>query len=362
MGPQPRTVDLFCGCGGFSLGAEMAGLGAALAIDVDPILSSSFHLNFPKSRLLQADIAEVTGSLLRHEAGGPIDGIFGGPPCQAFSDIGRRASDDPRRELLKHFFRIIREVQPSFFVMENVRGLKYSDNLPLLHEALGSLPRSYRVVGPMLLDAADYGAPTRRRRLFIVGYDPSRCAPMDEHNFRAATRERTDVRSAIADLCGAEEVEVDAGFDIWKITRPGPPTNYARPLRSADRRFSGHRPTAHTAAVVKRFTKLQPGEIDRVGRHPKLDWNGLCPTLRAGTGNDRGSYQAVRPVHPEEPRVISVREAARLQGFPDWFRFHPTVWHSFRMIGNSVSPLMSFAVFDVIRKRLLPPKMSIAAE
>ncbi|HFX4291534.1 TPA: DNA cytosine methyltransferase, partial [Escherichia coli] len=93
--------------------------------------------------------------------------------------------------------------------------------------------------------------------------------------------------------------------------------------------------------VKARYSSILPGMVDPVSKSKCLLWDGLCPTLRAGTGSDKGSHQAVRPLHPEEGRVITVREAARLQGFPDWFVFHHTKWHSFRMIGNSVSPLMS---------------------
>lgn len=118
----------------------------------------------------------------------------------------------------------------------------------------------------------------------------------------------------------------------------------------------------HKADVVRRFATVMPGKMDTVGRHPRLAWDGQCPTLRAGTGADKGSRQAVRPLHPEEPRVITVREAARLQGFPDQHLFHPTIWHSFRMIGNSVSPILAEAVFRAIRDRLGLGEMAIAAE
>jgi len=121
---------------------------------------------------------------------------------------------------------------------------------------------------------------------------------------------------------------------------------------SPDRLFTGHRRTVHTPAVLKRFAAVEQGGFDIVGRHPRLNWNGQCPTLRAGTGSDRGSFQSVRPIHPDDPRVITVREGARLQGFPDCFRFHPTVWHSFRMIGNSVSPIISKVIFSAIKKRI----------
>jgi DNA (cytosine-5)-methyltransferase 1 len=100
--------------------------------------------------------------------------------------------------------------------------------------------------------------------------------------------------------------------------------------------------------VIHRFSKVNPGEIDKISRAPRLKLDGFCPTLRAGTGRDRGSYQAVRPIHPNQHRVITPREAARLQGFPDWFQFHETKWHSFRQIGNSVSPIVSEYLFKRI--------------
>ena len=132
-------------------------------------------------------------------------------------------------------------------------------------------------------------------------------------------------------------------------------------LRSSDQTFTGHRLTVHTAAVIKRFSTVAPGAMDAVGRHPRLDWAGQCPTLRAGTGSDKGSYQSVRPLHPEEPRVITVRESARLQGFPDSHRFHPTVWHSSRMIGNSVSPIIAKVIFSAIAAKLQVTAQAMAA-
>ena len=113
---------------------------------------------------------------------------------------------------------------------------------------------------------------------------------------------------------------------------------------------SGYFDTRHTALVKQRYAETVPGMVDKVSRAKKLAWDGLCPTLRAGTGSDKGSHQAVRPL-TEQPGVITVREAARLQGFPDWFVFHPTKWHSFRMIGNSVSPLVSESFLKVLYEK-----------
>lgn len=332
-----RVVDLFCGTGGFSTGAHAAGFNVAHAIDVDPVLTSTFRSNFPGVEITLCDIAELTGSDLRRSIDKPIDELIGGPPCQGFSVIGRRDGSDPRRLLLHHFFRLVAELRPTFFVMENVVGLMHGASRAVLDDAMDRIPPAYRLVGPKVLDAADFGVPTNRRRVFIIGVLPDRSdmpllAPPPEIA-------RVTVREAIADLADAVLIgEDEDGFDLHELPGNSAVSAYAAALRSPDSRFTGNQRTAHTGAVTERFASIPPGKTDPVGRHQRLSWEGLCPTLRAGTGADRGSYQSVRPLHPSEPRVITVREAARLQGFPDRHRFHPTIWHSFRMIGNSVSP------------------------
>lgn len=323
-----------------------------MAYDNDPILSSSYNYNFPSTRLIREDIAQLTGAALRTAAGGRIDGIFGGPPCQGFSDIGRRRADDPRRLLLGHFYRLIGEVRPKFFIMENVRGLAYSNARDVLDEALNYVRNSYSIFGPHILDAARFGAATRRSRLFVIGVRNDLDEPLTLEDVLKFERTAATVEAAIADLEGSTSLgEVDL-FDVWRISRRGRPSEYARQLRSRDGRFTGQKTTIHTPTVIERFAAIPEGGVDSVGRHPRLAWTGQCPALRAGTGNDKGSYQAVRPIHPSKSRVITVREAARLQGFPDAFRFHPTIWHSFRMIGNSVSPIIASAIFSAIWEKL----------
>jgi DNA (cytosine-5)-methyltransferase 1 len=356
-------IDLFCGCGGFSLGAEAVGMSPKLAFDVDPILTSSVRINYPQTKLVIADLSKVDGTDIRRELGSPVDGVLGGPPCQAFSEIGSRKVDDPRRSSVGHFFRLVAELEPAFFIMENVKGLGYANARPVLDDALELVPGKYNLLGPIILDAADFGAATRRPRLFIIGYDPARFGSIGIVDIEAKKQSPTTVRAAIADLATAKQLEDDGEFDRWKIKQPGRPSRYATRLRTEDGTFTGHRRTAHTTAVIERFAKVEQGGVETVGRHPRLRWDGQCPTLRAGTGNDRGSFQSVRPIHPDEPRVITVREGARLQGFPDRFKFHPTVWHSFRMIGNSVSPIISEAIFSLIAERIeVESPFEIAAE
>lgn len=361
---RPRIVDLFCGCGGFSLGAHQAGLAPTVSFDVDATLTSSVSTNFPETKLALADLGTVAGCDIEAAAGGQIDGMFGGPPCQGFSAMGHRREDDPRRDLLAHYFRLVNELKPAFFVMENVQGLGYADTLPVLNKAIDLLEGAYELLGPIILDAADFGAATRRPRLFVIGTDRRRCDPLSLQDILAAKTASATVADAIMDLSSARYMEDDSnGFDVWERGIDMELSPYARSLANGDRCFTGHRRTEHTPKVVERFRTVQPGTVDKVGRHPRLAWSGQCPTLRAGTGKDRGSFQAVRPLHPEEPRVITVREAARLQGFPDSFRFHPTTWHSFRMIGNSVSPIIAKVVLEKIYVRLdIDGKKQIAAE
>ena len=344
-----RVVDLFSGCGGFSLGASNAGCDVVLSFDIDPILTSSYKVNFPGANLVLGDVRKLSGNDCVSKAGGNVDGIIGGPPCQGFSSIGKRLKSDPRRNLLTHFFRVISEVGPKFFVMENVKGITHDHSSKLLKQSLDIVRSDFDVTEPMVLDAADFGAATKRPRVFVLGFrkdlnldfsdtclDRYRCPP-------------TTVRDAISDLSDATELGLDdQGFDIWQLSGRSKVSRYAKDLRCATAQFTGNTSTRHTDAVRDRFASVEPGELDQVGRHPRLSWNGQSPTLRAGTGSDRGSFQSLRPIHPEESRVITVREAARLQGFPDDFRFHPTIWHSFRMIGNSVVPMLATAVLSAV--------------
>lgn len=350
---MPTVLDLFAGCGGLALGAKNAGFETALVIDNDPILSSSFTLNFPATRFLLADAAELDASALWTHLPNGVDGIVGGPPCQAFSEIGRRMRNDPRRDLVGEFFRIVSILRPSFFLMENVPGLAFPGNRPVLDAGLERLRGQWAIIGPLILDAADFGAPTRRRRLFVFGFDHERVDVPSEADFTSDVRKKPTVRDAIADLSGARRLSDDeSGFDRWRYGQKPTIFPYAKRMRSQLGVFSGHRRTTHAEVTVLRFSKVPQGGVDAVGKHPRLAWDALCPTLRAGTGNDRGSYQAVRPIHPSRNRVITVREAARLQGFPDHFVFHPTIWHSFRMIGNSVSPIIAEAILRKIGSRI----------
>jgi DNA (cytosine-5)-methyltransferase 1 len=157
------------------------------------------------------------------------------------------------------------------------------------------------------------------------------------------------VADAIGDLPEADRFD-DLLERDWVLARFGNPSAYAAKLRSPGEGkdglelLSSSLRTIHTALSQRRFRETLCGEVEPISRFLKLDPSGICNTIRAGTASDRGAFTSPRPIHPTSPRCITVREAARLHSYPDWFRFHVTKWHGFRQIGNSVPPLLAKAV------------------
>jgi len=369
---QPTCVDLFSGCGGFGLGAELAGFEVIAAVDIDRDLQSAYRANFPNTQAFQADVSLLDGpgwDFLIGRGHSRLDLLIGGPPCQGFSRMGKHRADDPRNTLIGHYFRHVQLLQPRMFVMENVEGLMDKTKVEFLLDALGELPDWYRIVGPLVVNAADLGAPTNRRRVIVIGYDSRDVDAIELADIETLlTEAKITVREAIGDLPAPipdTKLTLDLGWASYP-RRTSILSAYAeRCRRLPDRsigahdaltqlvngRVSGLFATVHSTKVQDRFIETPQGSVEPISRYPKLAWSGQCPTLRAGTGAEKGSFQAMRPIHPTQPRVITVREAARLQGFPDWFVFHPTKWHSFRMIGNSVSPVVSEAILSVLHKK-----------
>ena len=171
---RPIVVDLFAGAGGLSLGFEQAGFDIAVAVEFDPVHSATHEYNFPCSAVICADVRQLSGDGIRSAAGlgdVEIDVLVGGPPCQGFSLIGHRVLDDPRNDLVFHFLRLVDELQPRAFVMENVAGMATGQHTRLLEELI----ERFKTIGYSLrlpyqiLNAADYGIPQNRRRLFLLG-------------------------------------------------------------------------------------------------------------------------------------------------------------------------------------------------
>lgn len=363
---RPIGIDLFAGAGGMSLGFEQAGFDIAAAVEIDPIHCATHEFNFPHTATMCASVVDVSGDDIRQRAGlgdADIDVVFGGAPCQGFSLIGKRALDDPRNQLVFHFVRLIDELRPKYFVFENVKGLTLGKHADFLHELIAALDeRGYDCLLPYrVLNAADYGVPQDRRRLFLIGTRRGLRLP----RYPEASKTTATVADAIADLPNADAfVELyasDAVRTVWETHAP-----YARRLRGLDRDpsdlayrrefdadlLTSSLRTEHTELSKSRFLATEPGKTESISRFRKLPADGLCNTLRAGTDSARGAFTSPRPIHPNLPRVITVREAARLHSYPDWFRLHSTKWHGFRQVGNSVPPLLARAVASEIVRAL----------
>lgn len=345
-----------------SLGFEQAGFRIACAVDLDRVHLETFSKNFPSCPTLRADISKVRIKQIRVRAklgNQKPDVVFGGPPCQGFSLIGKRVKSDPRNRLIYAFGRAVLELRPRYFVLENVEGLLLGSARRTLTRFLSRIRRSgYQIVWPIkVLNASSFGVPQRRRRVFIIGCEEGLDLPEYPEPSRGTERQSVTVWQAIHDLAKIRPHTHLAEFDTYRGTL-AKPADYARLMRgdngtmSRTYRLSGCRVSQHTHAVVQRFKRTAPGDYEPTSRFYRLCKHGIAPTLRAGTPVAHGSYTAPRPIHPVEPRCITVREAARLHSFPDWFTFHPTVWHGFRQIGNSVPPMLARAVAETLIKAL----------
>jgi DNA (cytosine-5)-methyltransferase 1 len=381
---RPIGVDLFAGAGGMSLGFEQAGFDVAAAIEYDPIYCATHEFNFPYCATVCRSVVDIDGKYIRdHSRIGdlPVDVLFGGAPCQGFSMIGKRALDDPRNSLVRHFVRLVVELKASYFVFENVRGLTIGAHQKFLEEIIAEFRNNgYRVVEDyQVLNAAHHGVPQNRQRLFLMGarkgfplpeYPEPTHEVVGEADPRSLfSRPTPTVWDALQDIPEADDYEELLHRD-WVKAPFKKPTDYSAPLRGGEgdpqdysipRKFDSSLLTSslrtiHTALSKKRFLETRPGDTEPISRFHKLDPDGVCNTIRAGTASDRGAFTSPRPIHPYSARCITVREAARLHSYPDWFRFHVTKWHGFRQIGNSVPPLLARAVALKVREAFTAPK------
>ncbi|MGE8667123.1 MAG: DNA cytosine methyltransferase [Achromobacter mucicolens] len=362
---RPIGIDLFAGAGGLSLGFEQAGFDIAAAVEIDPVHCATHEFNFPNCTTICESVVNLSGNDIRTRAqlgDQEIHVVFGGAPCQGFSMIGKRALDDPRNQLVFHYVRLVRELQPQYCVFENVKGLTLGAHSKFLQELINALDEAgYEVLLPYrVLNAADFNVPQDRRRLFLIGTRRGGTPP----EYPKPTG-RVTVEEAIIDLPNADNYDIlrtgDSVRVKWDTT-----SSYARYLRGLDedptdyscaRSFDQNLLTSsmrtnHSVLSKTRFNETAPGETEPVSRFRRLALDGLCNTLRAGTDSARGAFTSPRPIHPILPRVITVREAARLHSYPDWFRFHVTKWHGFRQIGNSVPPHLARAVGSEIMKAM----------
>lgn len=364
---RPVVIDLFSGAGGMSLGFEAAGFDLGACIEIDPIHSAVHAFNFPYSATICKSISDVQVADIEqalHAKGFQgVDVIVGGPPCQGFSQIGKRQLDDPRNALVFEYLRIVREIRPKYFVFENVKGMMLGAHKAFVEELVEEFANiGYTIVHPSrVLNAADYGVAQNRHRFILIGFRNDQKPVHYPEQTHVGNKQGQAIffhqphigsRAAIQDL---EHIDVFIGADLGIPYKSITYNNYSKSfsfipseefaLCHRRNRFSpmiyGHTGANHTLISQERFSATEWGDTETISRFFKLHPDRPSNTLRAGTDSKRGAYTAARPIHYSKPRCISIREGARLHSFPDWFQFHLTTWHGFRQLGNSVAPLFA---------------------
>ena len=367
--PRPIAIDLFAGAGGLSLGFEQAGFDVVAAVEVDPIHCAVHEFNFPNCSVLPQSVNTLSGASIRNRSGignRRVDVVFGGAPCQGFSLIGHRTLDDPRNSLVRDFVRIVGELEASYFVFENVRGLTIGRHRMFLEEIIEAFTEiGYQTRLPWrVLNARDYGVPQHRERLILLGARKPKTLP--DYPLPLSRESGPTCSDALSDIPNADRFSELSRCDEVLASAWGDPSAYAREMRCMTksawhfgymrkwnrRLLTSSLRTVHTEISERRFANTLHGEVEPISRFYKLPPNGISNTLRAGTDSSRGAFTSPRPIHYAYPRCITVREMARLHGFPDWFRFHETKWHGARQIGNAVPPPLGRSVANQIMHAL----------
>jgi DNA (cytosine-5)-methyltransferase 1 len=376
---RPIAIDLFAGAGGMSLGFEQAGFDVVAAVEVDPIHAAVHKFNFPDCSVIASTVTGLQASEIREKAnliGKEIDVVIGGPPCQGFSLIGQRVLDDPRNALVMEFVRLVKDLDANYFVFENVKGITLGKHRKFLDELIQKFKEvGYDVRLPWkVLNSKNFGVPQDRSRLILFGgksglplpnYPEIQTrAPNEKESGRLITLTPT-CADAIGDLPDIDALSELLSSDSATIELP-PPSEYAAALRDMNRSATDYSwpriwdnslltssmRTIHTPISKERFRTTPQGQVEPISRFFKLSSDGIANTLRAGTDGARGAFTSPRPIHYKFDRCISVREMARLHGFPDWFRFHRTKWHGARQIGNAVTPPLAHAIGSELVKAM----------
>ncbi len=331
---KPTMIDLFAGCGGFSLGLHQAGFQTLIAVEWDESCCETYRENL-STRILNCAIQEIEQFPL-------CDLLVGGPPCQGFSNLGERVPNDPRRQLWRHFLRAVEDANPLVFVMENVQPLLKSAEYQEIYKHASAL--GYKIEG-RVLNAAFYGVPQQRKRAFVIGSrigypkfpPPTHRNPTKDPTFadHGLPPWRT-VRDAISDL----PAEPDG--NNWHIGR--------NPTALSKKRYrcippGGNRWDLPREIMPECWKRKVSGGTDLFGR---LWWDKPSVTIRTEFYKpEKGRY-----LHPVEHRPITHREAARLQGFPDAFHFIGKKISVGIQIGNSVPPPLGYALGASIIKEI----------
>lgn len=381
-----QVVDLFSGAGGFTWGWHRAGFRAVASIDNDTAAARTHELNFGASHCLclNRDLKQFGPDMLEDLLGGrpaQLLAVIGGPPCQGWSKAGRgklrslrgRAQsllDDPRNSLYRQFVRYVEHFRPPVYVMENVPGMLNLEGRNVAEEVADNFDGIGYFTTYSVVNARWFGVPQDRRRLIFIGVRNDLDLDLDvsdlEH-FGPFFRDEiiglpgeTTIRRAIKDL---PEVEHGIRIDPQPYRRgPGRISRFAELMRrGSNGLITDHVCRRHNEQDLEAFELMPQGgkyyELpDRLKRYRddifqdkyrRLIWNDVSGTVTAHLAKDCYTH-----IHPGQPRTVSIREAARLQSFPDDFRFYGNMGDRYRQIGNAVPPLMGWGIAEYLKDAL----------
>ncbi len=356
-------IDLFCGCGGFSKGFEEAGFNIALGTDIWKDALVTYKKNFPNAATVEADVTDLSSEELLDKANlkaNDIDVIIGGPPCQGFSVSGFRMIDDPRNKLYKSYVRLVNEIRPKVFVMENVPGLIRLFDGKVGKQVLEDFSNIGYHVFMKVLVAADYGVPQIRQRVFFVGLNKDKISaenfifPLREYG----TEEKPYItcREALSDLDFIGDTTLLEEHDEYVLPAQ---SDYQRQMREGSVQLLNHVTTIHTERTRSIIAMVPDGGNYKdlpqelwSTRKVHIAWtrmNSEKPCFTIDTGHNHH-------FHYRANRVPTVRESARIQSFPDTFEFIGIKTNQLKQVGNAVPPLMAKALAKQILQLLRKEK------
>ncbi|MBI2825944.1 MAG: DNA cytosine methyltransferase [Planctomycetia bacterium] len=352
MGSQIVGIDLFAGAGGMSLGARLAGVHVRLAVESDQHAARTYAANHPTTQIFNEDIRRLNGTKLKRVLTGRAPTVvFGGPPCQGFSYSNQRtrSPDNPENWLFLEFLRVVRVVKPDWVVFENVKGIVDTAGGVFLEQVVDRLGRLGYKTRHGLLNAMHFGVPQNRARFFLVGSrhgvdfkmpSPMRHAPLT-------------VMDAIQDL-----PRLANGASVSRMPyRHAASSQYARRMRGALKSSANHLVSNNAPGIIKRYDHIPPGgnweyipaRLMRNYRDRSRCHTGIYYRLKRDEPSVViGNYRKNMLIHPDQNRGLSVREAARIQSFPDTYEFHGSIGFQQQQVGNAVPPLLAHAVFQAL--------------
>lgn len=346
---KPTVIDLFAGVGGLSLGFEMAGFEVVLANEYDPSIAAAYKANRSGVKMIVEDIAKLPVEKTFAAYEGKVDVVIGGPPCQGFSQKGKRKSiNDPRNFMFRYYFEVVKKVKPRYFVIENVPNLLTTENGYFKDEIIELFSGIGYAVSCGVLCAADFGVPQDRRRTCIMG-KLGAAEPMELPKPKGG---RTTVWDAISDLAYLESGE---GDEVQSYAHD-PQSKYQKTMRAGSAKLCNHVATRHSDTVLERLRMIPPGcgrEMLPDEQRTKSIYSGTwCRMKRDGVAKTittrYDTPSSGEFTHPYLDRAITTREAARIQSFPDTFRFYGSKASQMKQVGNAVPPLLGKAIAERI--------------